>query len=309
MYDCSIVIPSKNCFDFLKKALHCVQLQVLNGLKLETIVVNDGSSDGTAEYLAALQPHFEGLVVLTTAGVGVSDARNLAIQQAKSDYIAFLDADDLWWPDKLVKQLAFMRNNSDVTFSFTDYIHFDEAGKLLGTCFEFWQVPQATPDTAYCIYDNAESELLAINRVGMSSVVAKKAALLEAGSFVSNLNSSEDWDMWLKLASIGPVAFSRAVTMSYLIRAGSITSNKPRRIVALNDIISRFERSNAPLIQDAVAKARARVKVAQAEIARDNGKNFTAMRLHLQAFLVLKDKRTLKCVLSDMISVLTFKKG
>jgi glycosyltransferase involved in cell wall biosynthesis len=305
MYDCSIIIPSKNCLEFLKKALHCVQLQALDGLTLETIVVNDGSSDGTGDYLAALQPHFTGLVVLTTTGIGVSAARNLAVEQAKSDYIAFLDADDLWWPDKLIKQLTFMRKNSDVTFSFTDYLHFNEEGQTLGTCFEFWQSPQATSNFDYTLYNNAQSELLAVNRVGMSCVVAKKAALIEAGLFRSNLNSSEDWDMWVKLAGLGPVAFSPAVTMSYLIRAGSITSNKPRRIVALTAVVENYATHSDPLMQQAVQKAKGRIKVAEAEIARDNGAFFQAMLLHGQAFLVLRDKRTLICVVRDFMSLFT----
>jgi glycosyltransferase involved in cell wall biosynthesis len=302
IYDCSIIIPSKNCLGFLKKALNSVQLQASDGLKLETIVVNDGSTDGTADYLLELQKSWPSLVVLTTKGVGVSAARNIALERAKSDYVAFLDADDLWWPEKLLKQLAFLRANPAVTFSFTDYIHFDEQGQMLGTCFEFWKIPQAVSGFDYTIYNNAESELLAINRVGMSCVVAKKEAVTQAGYFCTALNSSEDWDMWLKLSRQGPVAFSPAVTMSYLVRAGSITANKPKRIHALGEITDAYKNHPKSEFKSAHKKAEARINIARAEVLRDKKKFFQAAFLHSKAFVALKDKRTFKCAIRDIFS-------
>ena len=119
---CSVVIPTRDCLDYLKQSIPTIYQQKLDDV--EIIIVDDGSTDGSHEYLAECQKTDKNFVVLQTDGIGPGRARNHAIEQANSDLIAFLDADDLWTEGKLGRQLAFHAAHPDASLSFTDYVHF-----------------------------------------------------------------------------------------------------------------------------------------------------------------------------------------
>ncbi|MEZ9417941.1 glycosyltransferase family 2 protein, partial [Vibrio sp. 10N.286.49.E1] len=88
----SIVIPTYNCLDYFPKAIGSVLKQTHQDVEL--IIVDDNSNDGTSTYLASI--HDERIVKLATLGVGAPQARNLGIEKATGEFIAFLDADDFW---------------------------------------------------------------------------------------------------------------------------------------------------------------------------------------------------------------------
>lgn len=291
MFDCTVIIPSHNALRYLKEAVATVRMQSFDHINLEIIVVDDGSTDGTFDWLKYQQD----IVTIRTEGVGVSAARNLAINRASSPLIAFLDADDLWWAGKLSEQIAFHDKHPQASFSFTDYIHFNEQGRLLGTCFEFWQSRVLKQPNGYQIFSDAENEILALNIVGTSTVMARKDALLKVGGYRNDLHSAEDWDLWLKLAKVGEVGVTNAVKTSYLMRAGSITADKSKRIAAITDVVTPYQG------MDGYKEAIARLNIAKAEQYRVSGQYRKAMRHHFQAFTTLKNKRVLKATLSDLI--------
>src|SRR5262249_49063411 len=147
--------------------------------------------------------------------------------------IAFLDADDLWWPHKLARQLEYHGLNQDVGFSFTDYLHVDPRGEVRGTCFDYWRPAYIDrADFGFKTISDPEFELLAANVVGTSTVVASRKALQNANGFASASQSAEDWELWLRLAAIAPVACSAATTTTYLMRPSSETQNRSARIDA-----------------------------------------------------------------------------
>jgi glycosyltransferase involved in cell wall biosynthesis len=291
---CSVIIPTRNCLPYLKAALMSVIAQDVGA---EIIVVDDGSSDGTSQWLEDQNtPH---LRVLTQNGIGPARARNLAIEAANGDLIAFLDADDFWWPGKLRAQIAAHAAHPEAALSFSDYLHFDPSGSLHGTSFEFWSFKAQAAD--YCILPDSEATLLAANLIGTSTVIARRQSLMDANGFATDLPSAEDWDLWLRLAASGQTLVSGAVTTSYLMRPGGETHKRGARIAALEMILGRYENSNGPL-RYAYACARGRLCAGQAEWARERGEPWSALSWRARAWSALHEKRLLRGAISDGVA-------
>jgi hypothetical protein len=297
---CSIVIPTRDCLDYLREAIASVAMQDV--ADIEILVVDDGSSDGTSEWLAHAARLDSRIVATRTEGIGPSGARNIAISQAKSPFIAFLDADDLWWPRKLQKQLAFHEAHPEVAFSFTDYLHIDPDGGLHGTCFEFWAPPFiAGHGREFFTIPDAEFELLATNVAGTSTVMASRIALQNAKGFANHNVSAEDWELWLRLAAKGEVACSTAVTTTYLMRPGSLTQNKPARLAALDEIVGHYAGCRDPMARTAVRLAKRRISIARGELERGNRRYLAAATHHGRAFLAQPTLRIARAMASDLV--------
>jgi glycosyltransferase involved in cell wall biosynthesis len=295
---CSIVIPTRDCLPYLNAALMSVAAQdALQDVLVETIVVDDGSSDGTRQWLDAL--NMPNLRIIAQNGVGPARARNLAIEAASGELIAFLDADDFWWPGKLRAQIKAHEAHPDAAFSFSDYLHFDPEGALHGTGFEFWSfTPQSS---GYDVLEDAEATLLGANLVGASTVMARRDMLLRTNGFATDLPSAEDWDLWLRLAGMGEALVSGAVTTSYLMRPGGETAKRGARIAALEMILSRYANRSGSMAH-ASAKARGRLCAGQAEWARERGEPWNALGWRARAWRALHEKRLLRGAASDLFA-------
>jgi len=296
---CSIIIPTRDCLDYLPIALASVDMQRMEGL--EVIVVDDGSSDGTAEWLAAVPRVSAPLKVLSTGGIGVARARNRAIEAAEGDLVAFLDADDYWWPGKLARQLAVHAVDPGIGFSFTDYIHITPDGRTHGTCFEFWRTDWGGPAGTYKSVADAEARLLATNVVGTSAVVARRDVIERLGGFSLACKSAEDWDLWLRMAAVAGVACSNLVTMNYLMRPNGETSARHRRIEAMAEIVARYEPCTGPGIRSAARVARGRLATARAELLAADGQAGAAAAAYFSALLAAPSTRALRAALSGSL--------
>lgn len=125
----SIITPSYNCEKFISSTIESVLNQTYENF--EMIIVDDSSTDKTTEIVKKYQKKDKRikLIVLDSKG-GASIARNTAIKEAKGKYIAFLDGDDMWCPEKLEKQISFMEDNN-IYFSYSDYEYIDENNQKL----------------------------------------------------------------------------------------------------------------------------------------------------------------------------------
>lgn len=305
---CSVIIPAYNCVEYLPIALNSVLIQ--NAGPVEILVLDDGSSDGSWEYLQQAKAKFPELVTLRGRQIGPSEARNLLISMAKSDLIAFLDADDFWWPQKLKAQISFHQENPAVLFSFSDYLHVDMNNLTHGTAFEYWR-PRNMPATAaaYCVIEKPLELLLGCNLVGTSTVMARKDALQNANGFAKEMPSAEDWDLWLRLAAQGEVACSSSVTMSYLQRPGSLTANRQTRLTAMRQIIERYEADAPPEMRKALRQAWSRFHTAAAENHRSDNDYFQAAKSHCAAFSSHPTSRLAKALAVDILSLLASRHG
>jgi glycosyltransferase involved in cell wall biosynthesis len=299
---CSIIIPTRNCLNYLPTTLATIELQGRDDI--EIVIADDGSTDGTAEWLAGRQFGNILLTRLDTGGIGPAAARNKAIEAAQSDLIAFLDADDQWLPGKLGPQIDFHRQHPAVGLSFTDYIHVTPDGQTHGTCFDYWNCDWVqAADHSYIELARPESRLLSANLVGTSTVMASRRVLEQVNGFSVASRFAEDWDLWLRMAAVAGVGFSRAITMSYLMRPNSETANRDGRIAAMRAVVGRYQDRPEPAMIQAVRTARGRIDVAVAEAARGRGDHLAAVTSHVKAFAAVPEWRTGKAIAADLVAV------
>jgi glycosyltransferase involved in cell wall biosynthesis len=220
--DVSIVIPTHGRRDLLRAAVHSAMGQ--RGVTSEIVVVDDGSSDGTSEWL---DTHRDArLIVLSHPSPrGVSAARNSGLEVARGRWIAFLDDDDVWAPDKLMCQLA-EAVDKDRGWVYAGDVHVDEQLRTLGGG------PPLLPGEAMRL-------LTAYNTLpsGASNVVVRADVLSSVGVFDTSLRRTEDWDMWLRLAETGPPACVPRPLVAYRHHRRN-ASTDPRPMVTEPDILA-----------------------------------------------------------------------
>ncbi len=301
----SVVIPTHNCLSYLPAALASVERQGL--LDLEVIVVDDGSSDGTWDWLQAQRETTPWLRGLRLEGVGPARARNTAVDSARAELIAFLDADDLWYSGKLAAQIEFHLRQPEIVFSFTNYRFVGVDGADLGDCFSYWPwfKRRVLPHGGFDRLDRPFATLFAESVVGTSTVVARKNALQNANGFDESLQSAEDWDLWLRLAQWGPVGFGHAVLCDYLIRrSGSETMKAEARLHSLDVVMRRYEQEVSRHCPRALRYAEARLLTGRAELYRERRMRKEAFLAHIGSLKRAPSWRTLRSTMADALALI-----
>jgi len=129
MLKVSVVIPAYNAEKFIAETIQSVLNQTFQDF--EVIVVNDGSQDKTPEIVQEFCNQDQRVQLINKANSGVSDTRNLGMSLAKGEYIALLDADDLWMPTYLEKKVHFLENHKDISYVGSYIVHVDESGSVI----------------------------------------------------------------------------------------------------------------------------------------------------------------------------------
>ncbi|MDQ1535079.1 MAG: hypothetical protein QOF28_2840, partial [Actinomycetota bacterium] len=188
----SVVVPTRNRGALLTRTVSNILQQ--SGPPIEVLVVDDGSDDDTAQYLAAITDHRVRLL-RHVRPLGVSAARNRGVAAATGAWVAFLDDDDLWAPDKLALQLQALAQVPKARWSCTSAVVVDTRLRLLG-----WQRAPCGTDVS--------DDVLAHNPVpgGASTVMARRQLVLDVGGFDEGLSVLADWDLWVRLALSSPLA-------------------------------------------------------------------------------------------------------
>jgi glycosyltransferase involved in cell wall biosynthesis len=200
----SVVIPCYNAERYLAEALTSVERQTRK--VFETVVVDDGSTDGSVE----VARRFGVRCILSPRRAGPAAARNRAIAAAEGDVIAFLDADDVWTPNhcELVAGLLEAHPTADVAFS--RFRTFGDGEMLSSADFP-----------AGVVYDAFRS-LLAHNYVAQATAVVRRAALNDIGGFREHaeIAFAEDYDLWLRMARHHAFVGVNDVTVRYRLHPG-----------------------------------------------------------------------------------------
>jgi glycosyltransferase involved in cell wall biosynthesis len=203
----SVVIPAYNAEPFLEDCIRSILAQTHP--VQEIILVDDGSTDRTREIASS----FGGPVrVLQQRQGGPARARNLGATEATGEWIAFLDADDMWQPDKIALQLDAFERIPDAVLCYTGLL----ALKLDGA-----KVPVEPPTLQYV------DEMLRLTNPGIppSSVMVRRETLIEVGGFSEVQRGCEDWDMWFRLRKMGRFSIVPAPVTIYRESLGGLSSN------------------------------------------------------------------------------------
>ncbi|MHB1083825.1 MAG: glycosyltransferase family 2 protein [Thiobacillus sp.] len=205
----STVIPAYNAGRFIEEAVKSIRQQ--GAAVSEIIIVDDGSTDNTAEVVAALGHDIQ---YVRQENAGPSAARNLGIKLAKSPWIAFLDADDVWTPNKVAEQMAVFQASPDVGLVASDMAEIDWAGNMLvpslleaHDLLRFFQRLDGSP------VPQALRRLIDKNFIPTGTVIAKRQLLLELGGFKPNIRYGEDLELWARVAAHVPVVCLPSVHM------------------------------------------------------------------------------------------------
>jgi GT2 family glycosyltransferase len=213
----SVIIPTYNRAYLVSQAIESVLAQTYTSY--EIIVINDGSPDNTKE---VLDKYADKITALHQENQGVAAARNAGLKVAVGRYIAFLDDDDLWLPNKLEKQIAYLESNPNIGLVYSDMFCFDENGVLPHT----WSQANPTPPVQECWI------LFVRNFIPMPSVVVRRECLNQIGLFDNTVIPCEDYDMWLRLIEKFPVHFLNEPLVRYRRSPDSLQKNEERQLVS-----------------------------------------------------------------------------
>jgi glycosyltransferase involved in cell wall biosynthesis len=194
----SVVIPVRNGKDYIQEALDSVLQQSFTDLEL--LLIDDGSTDDDYDRYA-LQD--ERIRVIHLTGNGVSRARNVGMAQSRGEFIAFLDADDVWFPGKLEAQVRYFDAHPDVGVVFGKFIRwpalpgggFAPASSLVQ---DVAQLSKTEEERSGWLYTRLLDGLL----VGMNTAVVRRSVYEAIGGFNESMRQGEDYDFWLKASRI-----------------------------------------------------------------------------------------------------------
>ncbi len=239
----SVVVPCHNAEPYLGRTLASICAQ--SWRDLEIIVVDDGSTDGSVAVAEGLgDPRLR--VVRQAASGGPSAPRNRGIAEARGRLVFFCDADDVMRPGKVEAQVALLKAHPDVGLVFTDFEVIDLEDRVLEGSFlapfaTLRRVVAAGPGPEGGLRrDRLLDGLLRANFIGTSSVAVRKSVLDDVGGFDPALPSSEDLDLWLRIARCHACAFLDLVGHGYRRRPGSVMhDNSPRHPLARIEVLER----------------------------------------------------------------------
>ncbi|USD43542.1 glycosyltransferase family 2 protein [Vibrio sp. SCSIO 43135] len=293
----SVIIPTYNCKQYLNKALSSVVEQ--SHRDLEVIVIDDNSNDGSDELLQYWASVDSRIKVLNQPGLGASMARNIGIAQATGDYIAFLDADDFWLPNKIVDQLELHQFYPEIALSFTNYNHLTESYQEIIDCFGYWDKFQSET-RRFLLLEQPLDFIIANNIIGTSTVMVKTDVLKQMKPFDSSFTYCEDWELWLRICEKHSVAALNSVKTGYLMRQGSQTQSHEKRLANLACIENILEKYQGYThSQRPIRIAQARLLEGYADYHRELSQHLTAMKLQCRSMFAHPQPRKLRSILGD----------
>jgi glycosyltransferase involved in cell wall biosynthesis len=266
----SIIIPSYNTARLIAACLDSIFAQTFQDF--EAIVINDGSPD-TAELEQVLQPYLnrnpDRMVYIQQVNKRAAGARNTAIARARGEFLAFLDSDDTWLPNHLESQMKQFEADPALGLAYANAVLVGDPTRQI----EFMEKCPSAGEAGF--------EALVVERcqITVSTVVARKAAIVKAGGFDEGLARCDDYDMWLRTAFYGAkIGYNRQVQARLADgRPGSLGVSRAKMAEAYWSILEKADK-NLPLnpaqrklVRDRAAEMRARYLV-------EEGKNDLSAR-------------------------------
>ncbi|MGW4868969.1 glycosyltransferase [Streptomyces chartreusis] len=269
----SVIIPLHNTERYIEACLASVLGQTHR--ELDVIVVDDGSTDGGA----AIAERVADGRVRVDRGInrGVAGARNRGLALARGEFVAFLDADDLWYPDKLAEQLAVLRGDRDVVAVGAVFQYLSDSGRLLGRAGE-------NARDAVARQRLRRGQLMPFP---ISSLLCRTDAVRDSGGFDESLPPVADLDLMARLAMAGPIATVMRPLGAYRVHSDSMSARQPTEMMMLVRFVeqratARLEGRQEPDLASFVASYR----LTRAQRRRDGA----ARRFRAAGLLVMEGR-------------------
>lgn len=187
----TVIIPSYNKAEYTRRTVESVLAQTYPNI--EIIVVDDGSKDETPSVMGR---YLDRIRFIQKSNGGACSARNEGIRHATGDYVAFLDCDDLYLPEKVKRCVDYLEERPDVGFVYTGVYFIDDQERMVGK------------------YDHPRSqegsivrELILGNFICNSTIIVRKSILDVVGFFDQTVFTPADWDMWLRMAKVSKAGY------------------------------------------------------------------------------------------------------
>jgi glycosyltransferase involved in cell wall biosynthesis len=293
-----VVIPAYNAQPYIDAALGSVLAQ--NIPSVEIIVVDDGSTDGTADRVAAYGERVR-YIRQENSGGHPGSPRNAGIAQSTGKYICFLDADDLMAPGRMQEQTGFLREHPEAGAVFTDYRNFSTLGASEQTHFQTCTLLQeklAGANQFVFAPDEATTHLLQENFGGASTLMITRDVLSTVPSFSTELEIGEDMDFYYRIARRYSIGVINRVGLLRRMHSSNVTGDPIKMLrnhIASRTLLRESERNpvNIRLLDDFLY--RRRIDLAYAYADRGNLRQAFALNL-----------RTLTCAFPTSIDRLWF---
>jgi len=259
MPSATVIIPTHNRSAYLREAIDSVRRQTFSNW--ECLVVDDGSTDDTQQVVSEVAAQDPRIRYLYQERSGCpSRVRNSGLDAAQSPLLAFLDDDDIWYPDKLARQVAI-------------FDAFPEVGLVFAKIRKYGLKHQIWPEDRLAARPSF-ADLLRGNFVPTSTAMVRRSILDEVGLFNENYLVVEDYDLWLRIARVTEMVALPQVLCDYRVHPGSCAiQNLARELQILENIYDYFEREcNVP--RELLAPGRRKMYFRRVRHSRGPGQMF-----------------------------------
>ncbi len=223
----AVIMPCYNAADTLVETLGSIAAQSFDDFCL--VAVNDGSKDNTADILKKFaQTYPDKVVVIDQENKGQTVAKNVGLENSRSEFVAFIDSDDLWAPDKLEKQVTLMADNPEVGLCYT-------AARQINTRSE----PVGQISVSPSLRGRCMNELILRNNIVASSVMVRRAAVEQAEVFDVSLKACENWDLWIRIARTYQLEYLDEPLTSYRLHPNNMSKNFEKIFSARLQVINK----------------------------------------------------------------------
>lgn len=221
----SIIMPTYNREKYLPFAIDSVITQTFNNF--EMIIVDDGSSDNTKQLIEQYK-NDKRIRYFYQENQGQSVARNVGLKQANGKYICFLDSDDLFMPEKLAKQVAFLENNPEIAITHSDEELIDENGHVFST----YNMERYSG----ILYE----KLLIDNCISITTAMVRRECFEELGMFDETVKVADDYELWLRFSTKYKFHYEAQYFAKYRVMKNQLSSDKTARFNSNKRIIENF---------------------------------------------------------------------
>ncbi len=237
----SVIIPAYNAEAFIGRTLESVLSQTYENI--EVLVVDDGSKDKTAEIVASFAQKDSRIILLSQQNAGVAAARNLGIEKSRGEYIAPLDADDIWYPSKLDKQVqCILEGGSSVGLVYAWSLFIDEDDVIIGQYepYDYLNI--------HSVEGEVYPAILFRNFIGNASApLIRRTCFEKLGGYncelkQQNAQGCEDWDIYLRIAECYEFRVVPEFLIGYRQGSASMSNNSKTMAKSYNLVMADFQK-------------------------------------------------------------------